>query len=101
MVEDVAEVGSSFRHGPRASLAEPDSVTLALAFQNYLVVFAFYFECVAGHGIPSQAAIHRKPPRFPLADQSRRILLRNPARPADRGPIARVAKDRIIRIADG
>src|SRR5690348_18401805 len=93
MAEDVAEAGSSFRHGPRAALAEPDSVTLALASQNYPVAFAFYLECVAGHGIPSQAATHRKPPPFPLPDQSRRTQLRNPARPPDRPSRPPVAKD--------
>jgi len=75
MAEDFAVARARFRHPLCAPLTQADSVALANSVQNDRVALAPCREIVAGHGIPSKAAINGKAPCFAFADQACSFLL--------------------------
>src|SRR6266849_8548114 len=99
VIEDLPEAASLPGHRSGAALAESDSVALAHAFEEHFAVFLASLEIVAPHRVPSQLAIEREAPRFPLPEQSLRVLARDTAAPANVSFVADVAYHGVIRIA--
>ena len=61
VVDDFVKIGAFLRHGPRAALAQPDTMPLAYSLQNHFGPAIVLLEIVARHRIPPQPSSHSQP----------------------------------------
>ncbi|PYX60355.1 MAG: hypothetical protein DMG76_02735 [Acidobacteria bacterium] len=60
------EIGSKLRHTSRAALAQPHTVSLADAFENYFIPLLSHREVIAWNRIPAQFSPNRDLSVFPV-----------------------------------
>ena len=82
VADDFPEAGAGFGHCFCAALAETDTVALSDTFKNHFSLFGSCGEIIARHRVPTEQSVHGKTSCFAFAEQARRLVLRNPPRPA-------------------
>jgi hypothetical protein len=101
MIDDLAKVRALLGHGPCATLAESDTVSLANALQNDLRSAFMRLEIVARDRVPTKPPVHRQPPGFTMIRKNRGVFPRETAAPTNGIFVAEIANNGEIRIPAG